>query len=61
MNPKRNKPQTVLIRIITNYLQGMLIFSEMRINWPSQLEKTFTALSFLSTTQSGVSFSLDCF
>lgn len=33
-NPLRNKPQTVLIRIITNYSQAIMIVYEFDLNWP---------------------------
>jgi len=34
-NPLRNKPQTVLIRIITNYSQAIMIVYEFDLNWPT--------------------------
>jgi hypothetical protein len=34
-NPMRNKPQTVLIRIITNYSQAIMIVYEFELNWPT--------------------------
>ena len=34
-NPMRNKPQTVLIRIITNYSQAIMIVYEFDLNWPT--------------------------
>jgi len=33
-NPKRNKAQTVLIRIITNYFQVITIVKEFDLQWP---------------------------
>lgn len=33
-NPRRNKPQTVLLRIITNYFQAVMIAKEFNLQWP---------------------------
>ncbi len=33
-NPLRNKPETVLIRIITNYSQAIMVVYEFDLNWP---------------------------
>jgi hypothetical protein len=35
MNPKRNNPQTVLVRILTNYFQAIMIVKELDLSWPS--------------------------
>jgi hypothetical protein len=34
-NPLRNKPETVLIRIITNYSQAIMIVYEFDLKWPT--------------------------
>lgn len=34
-NPLRNKPQTVLIRVLTNYFQVVMIVKNFDLKWPS--------------------------
>ncbi|CDW90255.1 UNKNOWN [Stylonychia lemnae] len=58
--PNRNKPQTVMIRILTNYFHAILIVKEFEMNWPELVENALRSFSFLSSQQQNL-FSFDCF
>jgi hypothetical protein len=58
MNPKRNKPQTVLIRILTNYIHAFMIFMELSFKWSFQFETVFSFFPIISQSQSLIS--LEC-
>ncbi|CDW76474.1 UNKNOWN [Stylonychia lemnae] len=36
-NSKRNNPQTLLMRILTNYFQVAMMVKEFQLNWPNQV------------------------
>eukprot|EP00347_Sterkiella_histriomuscorum_P003887 403362564 len=59
-SPKRNKPQTVLIRILTNYFHAIMIVKDFDMSWPSQVEDALNSFSFVSSQSQSI-FSLDCF
>jgi hypothetical protein len=59
-NPLRNKPQTVLIRILTNYTQVIMIVKEFEMKWPKQVSDALNSLSILSSSQE-IIISIDCF
>jgi hypothetical protein len=49
----------VLIRILTNYLQVLVLVSDFELNWPSQVKDVFDSASYL-TSSSEEFFSFDC-
>ncbi|CDW72907.1 UNKNOWN [Stylonychia lemnae] len=55
----RNKPQTVLLRIITNYYHATMIVKSFEMNWPNLVEDTLHYLSIIGSTSESI-FSLDC-
>lgn len=58
-NPKRNKPQTVLIRIITSYFQVISIVKEFELQWPEMVQKFLNMLSQIASVQDSF-YSFDC-
>ncbi|CDW75362.1 UNKNOWN [Stylonychia lemnae] len=56
---KRNKPQTVLMRIFTNYFQAIMIVKSFDLNWPKQVEDSLTYFSIVGSQSESI-FSLDC-
>eukprot|EP00347_Sterkiella_histriomuscorum_P010324 403376745 len=48
-NPKRNKPQTVLIRILTNYFHAIMIVKDFDMSWPDQVQKALQIFAFVSS------------
>ncbi|CDW74830.1 UNKNOWN [Stylonychia lemnae] len=56
---QQNKPQTVLIRIFTNYYHATMIVKSFDLNWPQQVEDTLNYFSIIGTTSQSI-FSLDC-
>ncbi|TNV87899.1 hypothetical protein FGO68_gene396 [Halteria grandinella] len=58
-NPLRNKPQTVLIRILTNYFQVIMIVKNFDLSWPEQVEKALDVFSFI-TSSLEILVSFDC-
>eukprot|EP00347_Sterkiella_histriomuscorum_P000895 403374110 len=59
-NPKRNKPQTVLIRILTNYFHAIMIVKDFDMSWPDQVQKALQIFAFVSSQSQSI-FSIDCF
>ena len=58
-NPKPNKPQTVLIRIITNYFQVVSLVRGFDLVWPSMIEESLNVFVKITDTQDSF-FSMDC-
>ncbi|TNV74882.1 hypothetical protein FGO68_gene8180 [Halteria grandinella] len=58
-NPLRNKPQTVLIRVLTNYFQVVMIVRNFDLSWPLQVEKALEVFSFI-TSSLELLVSFDC-
>jgi hypothetical protein len=59
-NPKRNKPQTVLLRILTNYFQAIMIVQDFDLSWPRQVNEALQVFSIVSSSQQ-MFISIDCF
>eukprot|EP00347_Sterkiella_histriomuscorum_P009699 403340219 len=51
-NSKRNNPQTLLIRILTNYFQVVMLVKDFQLNWPPQV---LTMLEYFSIGGQGFS------
>ncbi|CDW75727.1 UNKNOWN [Stylonychia lemnae] len=58
-NPKRNKPQTVLLRILMSYFQVIMVCKDFEMEWPSQVEMMLGYFSIFSSSQKNL-FSIDC-
>ena len=58
-SPKRNKPQTVLIRVLTNYFQVVMLVKDFDLHWPPQVKSVLGYFSYVSSSQDEV-FSFDC-
>eukprot|EP00347_Sterkiella_histriomuscorum_P000273 403376514 len=58
-NPKRNNPQAVMIRILTNYIQAVLLAKQFNLRWPQNVEDMLTYFSFISSSQETL-LSFDC-
>ncbi|TNV87766.1 hypothetical protein FGO68_gene11233 [Halteria grandinella] len=58
-NPSPFKPQTVLMRILTNYSQAIMIVYEFNLNWPHQVSQALEYFSSINSAQEYV-FSFDC-
>ncbi|CDW75737.1 UNKNOWN [Stylonychia lemnae] len=56
---KRNKPQTVLIRILTNYFQVVMLVKDFDLHWPPQVQQVLNYFSYVSSSQERL-FSFDC-
>lgn len=54
MSPNRKKDHSVLLRIITNYMQELLLVFSLNLNWPQTVLTIFERVSF--ATNSGTSF-----
>eukprot|EP00347_Sterkiella_histriomuscorum_P023866 403333113 len=59
-SPKRNKPQTVLLRILTNYFQVIMLAKDFELQWPDKVEQILSIFSFVSSSQQNL-ISFDCF
>ncbi|CDW76979.1 UNKNOWN [Stylonychia lemnae] len=44
-NSKRNNPQTLLMRILTNYFQVVMMVKEFQLNWPTQITEFLDYIS----------------
>jgi hypothetical protein len=58
-NPKRNKPETVLIRIITNYFQIISLVQGFDLVWPTLIERGLSVFVKITDSQDSF-FSIDC-
>eukprot|EP00347_Sterkiella_histriomuscorum_P011401 403372598 len=58
-NPKRNNPQAVMIRIMTNYIQAVLLAKQFNLRWPQNVEDMLTYFSYASSSQEAL-LSFDC-
>lgn len=58
-NPLRNKPQTVLIRVLTNYFQILMIVKNFDLSWPTQVQNALDVFSFI-TSSLELLVSFDC-
>ncbi|CDW75509.1 UNKNOWN [Stylonychia lemnae] len=48
-DPRRNKPQTVLLRILTNYFYAVMVVKDFNLYWPENVLTLLEAFSFLSS------------
>eukprot|EP00347_Sterkiella_histriomuscorum_P016197 403354113 len=58
-NSKPNKPQTVLIRILTNYFQVIMLVKDFDLHWPPQVSNVLNYFSYVSSSSEKM-FSFDC-
>ncbi|CDW72024.1 UNKNOWN [Stylonychia lemnae] len=58
-NPKRNKPQAVLVRIITGYLQVIMLCQDMDLQWPDRVKNLLSYFSSFQSSQKNL-LSFDC-
>jgi len=58
--PKRNKPQTILMRIMTGYIQTIIVVKNFDLNWNSILLGMFDNTAILFSTDY-FELSLECF
>ena len=58
-NPERNKPLTVLIRILTNYFQLLMIVKNFDLSWPSAIQDALSTFSFIMSSLDLI-ISFDC-
>ncbi|TNV87891.1 hypothetical protein FGO68_gene17182 [Halteria grandinella] len=58
-NPKRNKPQTVLVRIFTSYFQVVSIVKEFDLTWPDSVSMLLNKFSLVSSAQDSF-YSFEC-
>eukprot|EP00347_Sterkiella_histriomuscorum_P001164 403373081 len=58
-NPKRNNPQAVMIRIMTNYIQAVFLAKQFNLRWPQNVEDMLTYFSYASSSQEAL-LSFDC-
>ncbi|CDW88698.1 UNKNOWN [Stylonychia lemnae] len=58
-DPRRNKPQTVLLRILVGYFQVIMICKDFEMQWPDNVELMLSYFSIFSSSQKNL-FSIDC-
>eukprot|EP00347_Sterkiella_histriomuscorum_P018689 403344551 len=58
-NPRRNKPWTVLVRILTGYVQIVMICKDFELEWPDNVRAILDYLSIFISSQETV-LSFDC-
>ncbi len=59
MNPRRNKPQTTLVRILTNYFHVISLVRQYDLDWPGGLTSLLDNFSVVFNTAESF-YSWDC-